>query len=168
MKLIKVNNYYYLLSDETENTGGKFIMWMGDTVEHFPKQGTPILNKYTAVPNSIYSGKPADGYKLIVASTNESFATENKLDIKQIETLLNKITFSKDDLFLFVGFFNEKKKQGIDGEQIFKEFQKIFSDKTEWIVECDMEFAAHWQYDELPKTQVKVNEQGFVTIKSIK
>jgi hypothetical protein len=149
MKLIKINTEYYLLSDDTKDTGGKNIMWLGDVVEHFPKQGTAIMNKYSIFPNSIYSGKPADDYKLVVSSTNKSFETENKLDVNQIEKLICDCE---------VGHPYNNLCCPVHGE----------SEKKEWDVECDMQFASRWEYYELPKTEVKVNKEGFVNIKSIK
>ncbi len=222
MKLIKVNSDYYLLSDDTTDTGGKFIMWLGETVEHFPKQATPQINKYTIVPNSIYSGKPADGYKLLIATSNGSFSkdvpmisrlsVERLLGIVDEDVLAGEIVrvafdnsghlitacdkvkekivtlreqyesekFSKEELFVFVGFFNEKIKQGVSGENIFNEFKSI-SKKSEWDVECEMEekqidFPDEQEYQQMSvkdkescfELKIKVNEQGFINIKSVK
>lgn len=93
-KLIKIGKEFFLLSDETENTGGKLIMWTGETVEHFPKQATPKMGKYSISINTIYAGKPAGGYKLIIASTrdfsidNHSMSYIDKLDRILIESML--------------------------------------------------------------------------------
>jgi hypothetical protein len=169
MKLIKINKYYYLLSDDTKDTGGKNIMWLGES--------TRDMNKYSIFPNSIYSGKPADNYKLVVASSNESFETEIKLDVKQIEKFIeNNLADRKFSLSDIEECFNNAKEPLKFGS--FKEYREyLFWDekrKTEWDVECEMELVPDLESrsrdndgqicNGLKKLVPLVNEQGFVNI----
>jgi len=67
-QLIVLEQGNILVSDKTENTGGKLIMYLGETLEHFPKQGTPEMYKFSTSPNTIYVGKPANNYWVVIAS----------------------------------------------------------------------------------------------------
>lgn len=67
--------------------------------------------------------------------------------------------FSKGDLFQFVGFFNEKSKQGVSHEAIFKEFQSLPKErpKGDIIIKCEME-KIEWSMNINPTTvgQMKI------------
>lgn len=60
-----------IASDDTENTGGKMLIYVGETIEHQPKQDTPQIKRFSIHPNTIYIGKPDNNYKLIIAGYND-------------------------------------------------------------------------------------------------
>lgn len=166
MQLIKLNNgYYYLLSDKTENTGGKFIMWCGEA--------TKDMNKHSIFPNLIYSGKPADGYRLVVATTDTSFKKEiPMIDMEQLERVWNNRTYSVEDMRRCFDEAREKITHP-DWDYIhdnFEDFMRSLNNESEWKFEVEtVTVPVHSKiWDKLiGETRVKVNEQGFVTIKSI-
>jgi hypothetical protein len=68
--LHKIPEGFIVCSDEKPK-GSDLIMWTGETVEHFPKQGTPNI-KYGCVVESVnYSGTTHEKWKKVIAQQHE-------------------------------------------------------------------------------------------------
>ncbi len=145
-----------------------------------------LLNREISLQDIIDKRNTSDRYDETKKRYNYS---EN--DIKEIVDEYKFIKnnsdnkFTKADLFVFVGFFNEKRKLGISSEQILKDFeviiQEINNSKSELDVEIEMEksryvisgglipdgeiggkgLQTHWYY------KPKINKQGFITVTKI-
>ncbi len=68
--LHKLPEGFIITSDELSK-GSDLIMWTGDTIEHFPKQGIPNI-KYGCVVESVnYSGTTNGKWKKVIAQQDQ-------------------------------------------------------------------------------------------------
>lgn len=104
--LHKIPEGFVITSDETPK-GSDLIMWTGNTVEHFPKQGTPQINYGCIVESVNYSGTiHKDWRKVIVQQNQIDFSSLSEEEQKKIEwfsliptkyCIPNKHYISEDD-----------------------------------------------------------------------
>lgn len=82
--LHKIPEGFVITSDETPK-GSDLIMWTGNTVEHFPKQGTPQINYGCIVESVNYSGTLHENWKKVIAQQNQiDFSSLSEEEQKKI------------------------------------------------------------------------------------
>lgn len=83
--LHKIPEGFVITSDETPK-GSDLIMWTGNTVEHFPKQGTPEINYGCIVESVNYSGTIHKDWRKVIAQQNQiDFSSLSEEEQKKIE-----------------------------------------------------------------------------------
>lgn len=93
--LHKLPEGFIITSDETLR-GSDLIIWTGETVEHFPKQGIPQIRHGCIVESVNYSGTLHEKWKKVIAQQDQiefSFLTEEeqkKIGWFDVTPLVNK------------------------------------------------------------------------------
>ena len=115
---VTIDGFDYYVSDNPK--GGKYIIWLGKTVEHFPKQGTPQLTYGTTIISTLYSGGHAKDWKEIVATNNPN------IDIPKVVDEFVSFEGAKD-LSSFVRGYNKSQETHPFSEEDIIEF-------AEWLI----------------------------------
>jgi hypothetical protein len=119
LTLHKLQEGFIVTSEETPK-GSDLIIWTGNTVEHFPKQGTPQI-KYGCIVESVnYSGTTHKDWKKVIAQQDQiDFSSLSEEEQKEIgwfdveELALNEtsdIDNSQFDRGVIYGFHKGFKK----------------------------------------------------------
>lgn len=165
--LHKIPEGFVITSDETPK-GSDLIMWTGNTVEHFPKQGTPQINYGCIVESVNYSGTLHENWKKVIAQQNQiDFSSLSEEEQKKIGwfsliptkyCIPNKHYISEDDKKCYdVGY--------VDG---FQKAQELLSDRVftlEHIRKAikygsDFAFSCTHSSDYMTKEELKNAEQS--------
>ncbi len=159
MKLKKINEEYYLI----DNIKISLNDWTNRECDVLHAN----LPEYVSFANE-------QKYPKIIASTQTNLGLPLIITTQVVEMLdvINKNKIWSDiDMIAFSQWcytsieFNTGKVAGVGLLNTYKEH--LSNKQTEWDVEIEMEFVKNWRYDELPKTQPKINKQGLINIKKV-
>lgn len=139
LTLHKLPEGFIVTSEETPK-GSDLIIWTGNTVEHFPKQGTPQIKYGCTVESVNYSGTTHKDWKKVIAQQDQiDFSSLSEKEQKEIGWFdvekLAKEASKREISLLFgerinKGDIDEQVKIGgltivTSGESLYKEgFQK--------------------------------------------